>query len=100
MVITALDSPPGGWCGRRPPSAGTTRARWRSSPTPWSAGPSGATSNPSIVLEALRKAQAHWVPRVHGLAAANPDWSELDLTWAIVIDYRLHFPVRAVYHPR
>jgi transaldolase len=47
-------------------------------------GASGATSNPSIVLEVLKKDGAHWVPRVHELAAANPDWSEVDLTWAIV----------------
>ena len=47
-------------------------------------GATGATSNPSIVLEVLKKEQAHWVPRVHEVAAANPTWSELDLTWAIV----------------
>src|SRR3989304_6028840 len=47
-------------------------------------GASGATSNPSIVLEVLKKESDHWVPRVHELAAANPEWSELDLTWAIV----------------
>jgi transaldolase len=47
-------------------------------------GATGATSNPSIVLEVLKKEAAHWVPRVHELAAANPDWSELDLTWAII----------------
>jgi transaldolase len=47
-------------------------------------GATGATSNPSIVLEVLKKEGAHWVPRVHEVAAANPTWSELDLTWAIV----------------
>jgi transaldolase len=47
-------------------------------------GATGATSNPSIVLEVLKKESSHWVPRVHELAAANPDWSEVDLTWAIV----------------
>jgi transaldolase len=47
-------------------------------------GATGATSNPSIVLEVLRKEQAHWVPRLHEIAAANPTWSEVDLTWAIV----------------
>jgi transaldolase len=44
----------------------------------------GATSNPSIVLEVLKKEQAHWVPRVLALAAENPSWTEVDLTWAIV----------------
>ncbi len=47
-------------------------------------GATGATSNPSIVLEVLKKEKAHWVPRVHELAAANPAWTEVELTWAIV----------------
>ncbi len=44
----------------------------------------GATSNPSIVLEVIGKEKAHWVPRVRELAGANPVWSEVDLTWAII----------------
>jgi transaldolase len=47
-------------------------------------GATGATSNPSIVLEVLKKEAAHWVPRVHELAATNPTWTELDLTWATI----------------
>jgi transaldolase len=47
-------------------------------------GATGATSNPSIVLEVMKKDKAHWAPRVHELAAANPTWSEVELTWAIV----------------
>lgn len=47
-------------------------------------GATGATSNPSIVLEVLKKEGAYWIPRVHERAAAEPTWSELDLTWAIV----------------
>jgi len=47
-------------------------------------GATGATSNPSIVLEVMKKDGAHWVPRVRELAAANPSWSEVELTWAIV----------------
>ncbi len=47
-------------------------------------GATGATSNPSIVLEVLKKEKGHWVPRVHELAALNPTWSEVELTWAIV----------------
>lgn len=47
-------------------------------------GATGATSNPSIVLEVMKKEHEHWVPRVHELAAAHPTWSEVELTWALV----------------
>ncbi len=65
-------------------------------------GATGATSNPSIVLEVLRKEASHWVPRVHELAVANPTWSELDLTWAIVEEMaaRGAAVLEPVYHER
>jgi transaldolase len=47
-------------------------------------GATGATSNPSIVHEVMRKERDHWVPRVHALAAEHPTWTEVELTWAIV----------------
>ena len=47
-------------------------------------GATGATSNPSIVLEVIGKEKAHWVPRVRQLSAENPTWSEVELTWAII----------------
>ncbi len=47
-------------------------------------GATGATSNPSIVLEVMKKEKGHWVPRVHELAAEHPSWTEVELTWAIV----------------
>ena len=47
-------------------------------------GATGATSNPSIVLEVLKKESGHWMPRVRELALANPSWTEVELTWAIV----------------
>jgi transaldolase len=47
-------------------------------------GATGATSNPSIVLDVMKKEKGHWAPRVHELAAANPTWTEVELTWAIV----------------
>ena len=47
-------------------------------------GATGATSNPSIVLEVMKKERSHWVPRVHELATENPTWTEVELTWAIV----------------
>jgi transaldolase len=47
-------------------------------------GASGATSNPSIVLDVLRAEKAHWIPRIRQLAVENPAWTEMDLTWAII----------------
>ena len=47
-------------------------------------GATGATSNPSIVLDVLRKEKDYWEPRVLELAAANPTWTEVELTWAII----------------
>jgi transaldolase len=47
-------------------------------------GATGATSNPSIVQEVLRKERALWTPRIRELAAANPTWTEVEVTWAIV----------------
>ena len=47
-------------------------------------GATGATSNPSIVLDVLKKDPAHWVPRLRELAADNPAWSEVELSWALV----------------
>jgi transaldolase len=47
-------------------------------------GATGATSNPTIVLEVLRKERGYWEPRVRELATAEPASTETDLTWAIV----------------
>jgi transaldolase len=47
-------------------------------------GATGATSNPTIVLEVLRKETAVWGPRLAELAASNPSWTEDDLTWALI----------------
>jgi transaldolase len=47
-------------------------------------GATGATSNPSIVLEVLRKEQAHWLPRIRAIAKADPSSTETDVTWTVV----------------
>jgi transaldolase len=47
-------------------------------------GATGATSNPSIVHEVLGKEQAHWTPRVQELAREHPEWTEVELTWALI----------------
>ncbi len=47
-------------------------------------GATGATSNPTIVLEVMKKDRAYWWPRVRELADANPTWSEVEIAWATV----------------
>ncbi len=84
MTITALDSP------LLQMTRETTTQYWNDSCAvdelayAVERGATGATSNPSIVLEVMKKEKDHWVPRVHELAAANPTWSEVELTWALV----------------
>ncbi len=47
-------------------------------------GATGATSNPVIVGEVMAKERDHWAPRVREMAATNPAWSEVELTWALI----------------
>jgi transaldolase len=47
-------------------------------------GATGATSNPTIVLEVLHKEGARWLPRLRELVVEHPSWTEVELTWAIV----------------
>src|SRR3954453_299607 len=47
-------------------------------------GATGATSNPTIVLDAMRKERDRWVPRIAQLARENPTWTEVDVTWGLV----------------
>jgi len=47
-------------------------------------GATGATSNPVIVGEVMKKEHEHWVPRVRELASADPHGSEVDVTWALI----------------
>lgn len=47
-------------------------------------GGTGATSNPVIVGEVMKKEAARWVPRVREIAAEHPSWSEVEITWALI----------------
>ncbi len=47
-------------------------------------GATGATSNPSIVGEVMKKEKDHWVPRVREIAAEHPHWSEVEITWSLI----------------
>jgi transaldolase len=47
-------------------------------------GGTGATSNPVIVGEVMKKEKDHWVPRVREIAAEHATWSEVEITWALI----------------
>jgi len=47
-------------------------------------GGTGATSNPVIVGEVMKKEKDHWAPRVREMIIENPTWSEVELTWALI----------------
>jgi transaldolase len=47
-------------------------------------GATGATSNPTIVLEVMKKEKDHWVPRVREIAGQNATWSEVEITWQLI----------------
>ena len=47
-------------------------------------GATGATSNPSIVLEVLHKEREHWIPRIAEMAREDPTGTETELTWALI----------------
>ncbi len=84
MVTTALDSPLLRMTRETPTQYWNDSCAVEELAYAVERGATGATSNPSIVLEVMKQEKAHWIPRVHELAAANPAWSEVELTWAIV----------------
>lgn len=44
----------------------------------------GATSNPTIVLDVLKKEMHVWRARVHEVIRENPTWSEDQVAWALI----------------
>jgi transaldolase len=50
----------------------------------------GATSNPIIVLNTLKKELPLWKARIHELIASHPTWSEVQLAWAIYEEVAVH----------
>jgi transaldolase len=46
-------------------------------------GATGATSNPTIVGEVLKKEMHLWRDRIHELIAENPHWTEDEITWKL-----------------
>jgi transaldolase len=46
-------------------------------------GSTGATSNPAIVAEVMKKEWDVWSPRVHAITSEHPDRTDVDVTWQI-----------------
>ncbi|HLY14941.1 MAG TPA: transaldolase family protein [Candidatus Limnocylindrales bacterium] len=44
----------------------------------------GATSNPTIVGEVLKKEADTWLPRIRAIQAERPAASDLDITWQVI----------------
>ena len=43
----------------------------------------GATTNPTIVGQVLKKEMHLWAARLHQMIAENPTWSEVEITWRL-----------------
>ena len=46
----------------------------------------GATTNPTIVLQLLKKELPAWEKRIQAMVLGNPSWDEARLTWRLVED--------------
>lgn len=44
----------------------------------------GATTNPSIVVNVLKKEMHLWQDRIHQIVEENPTWSEVEVTWRLI----------------
>jgi transaldolase len=50
----------------------------------------GATSNPTIVHNVLKKEMHLWEDRIHALINDNPKWSESEVTWKLIEEISVH----------
>lgn len=50
----------------------------------------GATTNPNIVVNVLKKEMHLWKDRIDQLILSNPTWSESDITWKLVEEMATH----------
>lgn len=53
-------------------------------------GANGATSNPVIVLNVLKKEMGLWRDRIHQVIAQNPTWNETEVAWQIYQELALN----------
>jgi transaldolase len=50
----------------------------------------GATTNPTIVVNVLKKEVHLWTGRITQLIDSNPSWSEVDVTWKLIEEMAAH----------
>jgi transaldolase len=50
----------------------------------------GATTNPNIVVNVLKKEMHLWQSRINRLIAENPTWSEGEITWKLIEEMAAH----------
>ena len=50
----------------------------------------GATTNPNIVVNVLKKEMHLWKDRINQLIHSNPTWSEGDVTWKLIEEMAAH----------
>ena len=50
----------------------------------------GATSNPTIVLNVLKKEMHLWEDRIREIIEENPTWSESEITWELIEEMSAH----------
>jgi transaldolase len=84
MTLTAIDSPLLRMVETTPTDYWNDSCAIRELEHAIERGATGATSNPVIVGEVMKKEREHWVPRVREIAAGHPTWSEVDITWALI----------------
>lgn len=50
----------------------------------------GATTNPTIVLNVLKKESHLWQDRIYQIIEENPEWSEVEITWKVIEEIAVH----------
>ena len=50
----------------------------------------GATTNPTIVVNVLKKEMHLWKDRINQIIVENPTWSEVEITWKLIEEMAAH----------
>jgi transaldolase len=50
----------------------------------------GATTNPVIVTNVLKKEMHLWKDRINQIISSNPTWSEVEITWTLIEEMAAH----------